>query len=170
MMRAILATIFVVLMMPQTASAAPDTVTICHATGSDRHVTLTIPRQAAFGQAGHFYENGTSRAGHEEDYLGPCVPDETTTTTSTTSTTSTTTTTTSVVIDTCEEVGCEETTTSFVPEVCEVDCASNDDVTTTQSVTTSTLAEGGAGTTTALSGVAALLMALGWGAIRLARR
>src|SRR6187551_2330338 len=54
-----------------------DKVTLCHAAGRDgttQFVTLTISYNAAFGQAGHFYENGTPRAGHEDDYLGPCNP------------------------------------------------------------------------------------------------
>lgn len=51
-------------------------VTICHAAGLDgttHYVTLTLAYPAVFGQAGHFYENGTPRAGHEDDYLGACV-------------------------------------------------------------------------------------------------
>jgi len=50
-------------------------VTICHAVGqadTTHYVTLNLPRQAVFGEAGHFFENGTTRAGHEQDYLGPC--------------------------------------------------------------------------------------------------
>ena len=50
-------------------------VTICHfagLAGTDKYVTLTLAWQAVFGQAGHFYENGTPRAGHEQDYLGAC--------------------------------------------------------------------------------------------------
>ena len=35
-------------------------------------VTLTLPYNAVFGQAGHFNEDGTPQAGHEQDYLGPC--------------------------------------------------------------------------------------------------
>ena len=35
-------------------------------------VTLTLPYTAVFGQAGHFNEDGTPKAGHEQDYLGPC--------------------------------------------------------------------------------------------------
>lgn len=52
-----------------------DKVTICHAAGlagTTKYVTLTIGRPAVYGPAGHFYENGTPRAGHEQDYLGPC--------------------------------------------------------------------------------------------------
>ncbi len=54
-----------------------DKVTLCHAAGragTTQFVTLTISYNAAFGQAGHFYEDGTPRAGHEDDYLGPCNP------------------------------------------------------------------------------------------------
>jgi hypothetical protein len=38
-------------------------------------VTLTTPYNAAFGVAGHFNEDGTPRAGHEQDYVGACVVD-----------------------------------------------------------------------------------------------
>jgi hypothetical protein len=57
----------------------PDKVTICHAAGLDgttKYVTLTIGWHAVYGPAGHFYENGTPRAGHEQDYLGPCISTE----------------------------------------------------------------------------------------------
>ena len=50
-------------------------VTFCHAAGqadTDHFITLTTSWNAAFGQAGHFYEDGTPRAGHEQDYLGEC--------------------------------------------------------------------------------------------------
>lgn len=80
----------------------PEFVTICHAAGlagTTKFVTLTIPYNAAYGQAGHFGENGTPNAGHEQDYEGACEGDETTPTdttpttpTETTPTTPTTTT------------------------------------------------------------------------------
>ena len=50
-------------------------VTICHAAGqagTTHFVTLTISENAVYGPAGHFNENGTTQAGHEEDYLGAC--------------------------------------------------------------------------------------------------
>lgn len=53
-------------------------VTICHAAGQEgttHYITLTIGYNAVYGPAGHFYENGTPRAGHEQDYLGPCQGD-----------------------------------------------------------------------------------------------
>lgn len=49
-----------------------DKVTICHAAGRDgttKFVTLTIPAHAA---AKHIDDNGTPRAGHEQDYMGAC--------------------------------------------------------------------------------------------------
>lgn len=67
-----------------TGVQATNKVTICHAAGLDgtmKYVTLTVAYPAVYGPAGHFYENGTPRAGHENDYLGPCTPPETTTTT-----------------------------------------------------------------------------------------
>jgi hypothetical protein len=58
-----------------TTTATQEKVTLCHAAGlndTTKFVTLTVGWPAAFGPAGHFYENGTPRAGHEQDYLGPC--------------------------------------------------------------------------------------------------
>lgn len=58
---------------------APKKVTICHAAGqagTTKYVELTISENAVYGRkgnAGHFEENGTPRAGHEQDYFGPCV-------------------------------------------------------------------------------------------------
>jgi hypothetical protein len=56
-----------------------DKVTLCHAAGLDgttKYVTLTLSENAVYKeQGGHFYENGTPRAGHEDDYLGPCITD-----------------------------------------------------------------------------------------------
>lgn len=52
--------------------------TFCHVAGlaSDpaNYITLTTAIAAAIGQAGHFGENGTPNAGHEQDTVGPCVP------------------------------------------------------------------------------------------------
>jgi hypothetical protein len=61
-----------------TAAAQPENgkVTICHAAGlagTTHYITLTIGWKAVYGPAGHFYENGTPRAGHEQDYFGPCI-------------------------------------------------------------------------------------------------
>ena len=51
--------------------------TICHVAGlaSDpaNYITLTLPEPAVFGPAGHFNEEGTPQAGHEQDYFGACV-------------------------------------------------------------------------------------------------
>ncbi len=55
----------------------PDNVTLCHASGlagTTKYETLTVGYPAAFGPAGHFDENGTPNAGHEQDYLGECNP------------------------------------------------------------------------------------------------
>jgi hypothetical protein len=52
-------------------TAAPK-VTICHAAGragTTHYIQLTI---SANGLAGHFDNNGTPKAGHELDYMGPC--------------------------------------------------------------------------------------------------
>jgi len=116
----------VALAAPSPAEAV-DKVTICHATGSGSYVTLTIPRNAAYGQAGHFNENGTPKAGHEDDYLGPCRPPDTTTTSTTTTTTSTTTTTTQPTTT--------SSTTSTPDRVTTTSSSTPDRVTTTSSST-----------------------------------
>lgn len=61
----------------QGSCQAPSTpITICHVAGlaSDpaNFVTLNVTLAAAVGQAGHFGENGTPNAGHEQDTIGPC--------------------------------------------------------------------------------------------------
>lgn len=224
------------------AATAADKITICHATGSGDYQTLTLPPKAVYGKngaSGHFNEQGTPNAGHENDYLGPCrtptTPPPTTqppattttapTTTSTTSTTSPTTvttaatttlptsststlpapsttvpdststsspvttpdrsTTTSIVVDTCEQFGsCESTTTTTDPDCVGIcgpadcdDCDPADRVTTTTDgsttttvVTSSTHPPTGAGSTIAMSGFASILLGLGAFALRLARR
>jgi hypothetical protein len=52
--------------------AAAPKVTICHAAGragTTHYIQLTL---SANGLAGHFDNNGTPLAGHEQDYMGPC--------------------------------------------------------------------------------------------------
>jgi len=70
-------------LLPMTAHAGNDKVTICHAKGNGDFVTLTISEAAVYGHngnAGHFDENGTSSSGHEDDYFGQCqTPPEPTT-------------------------------------------------------------------------------------------
>ncbi len=59
-------------------SQANDKVTICHAAGLDgttHYIKITVGYPAAFGPSGHFYENGTPRAGHEQDVLLKDSPD-----------------------------------------------------------------------------------------------
>lgn len=50
--------------------------TICHVAGladdPANLVTITVAISAAIGQAGHFDENGSTNAGHEQDYVGAC--------------------------------------------------------------------------------------------------
>jgi len=60
---------------PDQALADKDEVCICHATGLEpslHFVDVCASRRAIFGNAGHFFENGTPQAGHEHDKLGPC--------------------------------------------------------------------------------------------------
>jgi hypothetical protein len=62
-------------MGPSQVSAAKDEVCICHAAGlagTTQFVTVCANRTAIYGKAGHFNEDGTPRAGHEQDYEGPC--------------------------------------------------------------------------------------------------
>lgn len=93
-MRRLLAIITVLLLTLGLAAPALATgrgkVTLCHAAGLEgttKYVTITVGYPAAYGPAGHFYENGTPRAGHEQDYLGECIEPTTTTTEPTTTTT-----------------------------------------------------------------------------------
>lgn len=81
--------------MAPALAAPPAKVTICHAAGlagTTKYVELTISENAVYGRkgnAGHFEENGTPRAGHEQDYFGPCKVDATPTPTPTDTATST---------------------------------------------------------------------------------
>ena len=56
----------------------PAKIVICHVAGlaSDpaNHITLELPAPAVYGHGGHFNENGTTQAGHEQDTFGPCHP------------------------------------------------------------------------------------------------
>ncbi len=56
----------------------PQKITICHVAGlaSDpaNYITLELPPQAVYGNGGHFNENGTPQAGHEQDSFGACNP------------------------------------------------------------------------------------------------
>lgn len=101
-MRKLSAIPLVALMVLVLATALPvmadpvEKITICHAAGLDgttHYETLTIGAPAVFGPGGHFNENGTPQAGHEQDYLGECETTNTTPTTSSTTTSEPTTTT-----------------------------------------------------------------------------
>jgi hypothetical protein len=65
-------------------------VVICHAAGqagTTKYVTIEVDEHAL---KGHFDENGTPQAGHEQDYMGACHTDTTPTDTTPTDTTPTT--------------------------------------------------------------------------------
>lgn len=99
------------------AGGGSEKITICHAAGLEgttHYETLNIGYEAVYGEAGHFYENGTTRAGHEQDYLGECRGDETTTTLDEETTTTVAETTTTVAETTTTEA--EETTTTEAEE------------------------------------------------------
>jgi hypothetical protein len=52
-----------------------DKVTVCHAAGLEgttHYETLEVPPNEGGFPQGHFTENGTPEAGHEQDYLGAC--------------------------------------------------------------------------------------------------
>jgi hypothetical protein len=93
------------------SAAPPEKVVICHAAGLEdvpaNWVTLELPLEALNG---HFDEQGTPQAGHEEDYFGTCEEAEETTTTTvpeeTTTTTVPETTTTTVVHEDTPEWDC----------------------------------------------------------------
>jgi hypothetical protein len=65
-------------MAPVVKADNDDKITICHGAGragTTHFETLTISRNAVYqdqGNGGHFYENGTPKAGHEQDYVGGC--------------------------------------------------------------------------------------------------
>jgi len=67
-----------------TATAQVEKVYVCHAAGqagTDKFVTVYVPVNDGGFPNGHYTEDGTQLAGHEDDYLGRCVTEETTTTT-----------------------------------------------------------------------------------------
>lgn len=80
-MRKFLATVAVVTLLMVFAIpvlAGEDKVYVCHATSSESNpwVTLPVPPTDTGYPQGHFTENGTQEAGHEQDYLGYCEGDE----------------------------------------------------------------------------------------------
>lgn len=119
-MKRLTALIALLLLVPAVSVLAtpPTFITFCHVAGLAEDpantITLTLPEQAVFGQAGHFNENGTPKAGHEQDYLGECEPDTTSTTVPVTTTTVLVTTTTVPVTTTTQSTFTEQTTTTVV--------------------------------------------------------
>lgn len=112
-----------------------DKITICHAAGLEgttKYVTLTLAPSAVFanpqGQGGHFLENGTTQAGHEQDTLGACPTTTTEGPNETTTTTAPPTTTTS-----------EAPTTTTAPEATTTSVTSVDSTTTTPAVVVTTI-------------------------------
>lgn len=96
MKKIILAILVLALAIPSLVLAdKPDKVTICHASGlagTTKYETLEISWNAVYGangNAGHFEENGTPRAGHEQDYFGACLTEATPTPTPTSTATAT---------------------------------------------------------------------------------
>ncbi len=74
--------VIVTALVAASVAMAGGKVTICHASGlagTTKFETLSISENAVYGRngnAGHFEENGTPRAGHEQDTFGPCPGDE----------------------------------------------------------------------------------------------
>jgi hypothetical protein len=66
------------LVLPTLATKS-DKVYVCHAAGQADQpanwVTLYVPATESGYPQGHFTEQGTQEAGHEQDYLGPCEGD-----------------------------------------------------------------------------------------------
>jgi hypothetical protein len=55
-----------------TAKSGRGTMTICHAAGpagTTRYSKLTLSPSAVYGPGGHLNQNGTTRAGHEQDFV-----------------------------------------------------------------------------------------------------
>jgi hypothetical protein len=64
-------------------AARPTMVLVCHAAGREgttQFVALSVPANEGGYPQGHFTEDGTAEAGHEDDYLGACVEVEPTAT------------------------------------------------------------------------------------------
>jgi LPXTG-motif cell wall-anchored protein len=79
--------------------SASDKVTLCHAAGLDGTLKFTTLNIAPSAAETHLdLVTGTPQAGHENDYLGECDPEDTTTTSTTSTTTSTTSTTSTTTI------------------------------------------------------------------------
>lgn len=125
------------------ALSQEEKITICHAAGLEgttHYITLTISRNAVFGPGGHFNENGTPQAGHEQDYFGACRED---TTTTTTTEPPTTTTTTQPPTTTTETTTSTTTTTSTSPTTTETTTTQPSDSTTISTETTETTTTAG---------------------------
>ena len=63
------------LLFPTFAVAGQPKVDVCHAAGlagTTKYVTINVPATETGYPKGHFTENGTQEAGHEQDYLGQC--------------------------------------------------------------------------------------------------
>src|SRR3990167_2544330 len=81
----IMAAVLILAVVWSTPASAgrPVMVTICHAAGRAgepaQWVELTLPYDSVYGPAGHFSEPGSTNAGHERDYEGPCVVEPTAT-------------------------------------------------------------------------------------------
>jgi hypothetical protein len=81
--KAVIAGVLAVFVIVGAVHATQNTgkTTICHAAGQEgttHFVTLDLDNNALYGHngnAGHFNEDGTPKAGHEDDYFGPCKGD-----------------------------------------------------------------------------------------------
>jgi hypothetical protein len=64
------------------SGSRPDKELICHVAGRAdnpaNYRTLDLPPSAIYGPGGHFNENGTTQAGHEQDTFGACPTPNTT--------------------------------------------------------------------------------------------
>lgn len=67
---------FVLTLAVPTLATQSEKVYVCHAAGRADEpanwVTLHVPATSTGYPQGHFTENGTQEAGHEQDYLGQC--------------------------------------------------------------------------------------------------
>lgn len=118
-MKRLAALIALLLLTVPLVALATEKVDICHAAGLDgttHYETLNISVNAL---GAHFNDNGTPKAGHEDDYMGPCQTTTTSTSTTTTSTTGSTTTTTAQTTTT-SPPSTEQTTTTTTIQECPV--------------------------------------------------
>lgn len=75
----VIAAVIAIALAGSASVSAQEKVLVCHAAGQDgttKYVTISVPPNDGGFPQGHFTEDGTTAAGHEDDYLGACQEDE----------------------------------------------------------------------------------------------